>query len=61
MGLFVFFERLPAEEIAMSNNPRKLGNEPDPDSTSPDAESTGRTDDVEPIEEEGEPLGGNFA
>jgi hypothetical protein len=45
----------------MSNNPRKLGNEPDPDSTSPEAELPGQTHDVEHVEEEGEPLGGNFA
>lgn len=46
----------------MSHNPRKLGNEPDPDSTSPDNDLPSHpADDVEPIEEDGEPLGGNFA
>jgi hypothetical protein len=45
----------------MSNNPKKLGNEPDPDSTSPNDEIPGQTDDIEHIEEDAEPLGGNFA
>ena len=45
----------------MSNNPRKLGNEPDPDSTSPGDEPPGHTKDVEHVEKGGDPLGGNFA
>lgn len=53
--------RLPAEEIAMTTNPRKLGNEPDPDSTDPNDELPGQSDDVDHVEEDGEPLGGNFA
>ncbi|MES2096316.1 MAG: hypothetical protein V4459_06120 [Pseudomonadota bacterium] len=60
-GLFPRLRRFPAEEIEMSNNPRKLGNEPDPDSTNPDSDLPHQPDDVEHVEEEGEPLGGNFA
>jgi hypothetical protein len=61
VGRIVFVERLLTEETAMSNNPRKLGNEPDPDSTDPNDELPGQMDDVEHVEEDGEPLGGNFA
>jgi hypothetical protein len=52
---------LSVEEIAMSNNPRKLGSEPDPDTTDPNKELPAHTDDVEHIEEDGEPLARNFA
>ena len=61
MGQLGVFERLGTEKIAMSNNPRKLGNEPDPDSTDPTKELHGRADDVEHVEEDGERVGGNFS
>lgn len=44
------------------NNPKIPGNEPDPDSTGPTKDLPAHgSGDVERIEEEGEPLGGNFA
>jgi hypothetical protein len=61
VGLICSVGRLPGQEITMSNNPRKLGNEPDPDSADPNVELSGQMDDAEHIEEDGEPLGGNFA
>jgi hypothetical protein len=45
----------------VEQSPRKLGNEPDPDSTDPNDELPGQMDDVEHVEEDSEPLGGNFA
>ena len=45
----------------MSSPPKRPGNEPDPDSTNPNDDLPGHSDDVEHIEEDGEPLGGNFA
>ena len=54
-------KRLSPEEIVMSNNPKKPGNEPDPDSTSPNEDLPDQPGDVEHVEEDGEPLGGNFA
>lgn len=44
------------------NNPKKPGNEPDPDSTDPTKDLPDHgSGNVEPIEEDREPLGGNFA
>jgi hypothetical protein len=43
------------------DNPRKLGNELDPDSIDPNDELLGQTDDVEHVEEDSEPLAGTFA
>lgn len=46
----------------MSNNPRTPGNEPDPDTSTPNDDLPEPANhDVENIEEVGEPFDGNFA
>jgi hypothetical protein len=43
----------------MANSPKKPGDEPDPDTTSPFRDMPGHDDDAERVEEDGEPLDGN--
>ena len=45
----------------MSNHPKKPGNEPDPDTSTPENDLPDPGQDAENIKEIGEPFEGNFA